>query len=125
MGFIQEFKAFISKGSVLDLAVGVVIGGAFTAIVNAAVDNILMPIVGILIGGYDFKSLAFKVGSAEVKYGLFIQATISFLIIAMFLFIVVKAANRMAQRTPPPPPAPAEPNLTEKLLMEIRDNLKK
>jgi large conductance mechanosensitive channel len=125
MGFIQEFKDFAVKGNVLDLSVAVVLGGAFGAIVTAAVDNILMPIVGMLTGGVDFKSLVIKVGSAELKYGMFIQATITFIIIALFLFMVVKAANRMAAKTPPPPPAPAEPTLTEKLLMEIRDNLKK
>jgi large conductance mechanosensitive channel len=123
MGFIKEFKEFAMKGNVMDLAIGVVIGGAFGAIVNAAVDNILMPIVGMLTGGIDFKSLAVKVGSAELKYGMFIQATISFIIVALFLFMVVKAMNKMKKKEAEAPPA--GPSSTDALLMEIRDSLKK
>jgi large conductance mechanosensitive channel len=123
MGFIKEFKEFAMKGNVMDLAIGVVIGGAFGAIVNAAVDNILMPIVGMLTGGIDFKSLAVKVGSAELKYGMFIQALISFIIIALFLFLVVKAMNKMKKKEEDA--APAGPSSTDALLMEIRDSLKK
>lgn len=121
MGMLNEFKKFAIKGNVLDLAIGIVIGAAFGAIVTAVVDNILMPIVGILTGGIDFKSLSVKVGSAELKYGLFIQATITFLIIAFFLFLVVQAANKMKAKEPPAMPVITS---TDKLLMEIRDALK-
>ena len=121
MGMLNEFKKFAIKGNVLDLAIGIVIGAAFGAIVTAVVDNILMPIVGILTGGIDFKSLSVKVGSAELKYGLFIQATITFLIIAFFLFLVVQAANKMKAKEPPAAPVVSS---TDKLLMEIRDELK-
>jgi large conductance mechanosensitive channel len=123
MGFIKEFKDFAMKGNVMDLAIGVVIGGAFGAIVNAAVDNILMPIVGMLTGGVDFSSLSVKVGSAELKYGMFIQALITFIIIALFLFMVVKAMNKMKKKAEDE--APAAPSSTDALLMEIRDSLKK
>jgi large conductance mechanosensitive channel len=121
MGMLTEFKKFAVKGNVLDLAVGIVIGAAFGAIVTAVVDNILMPIVGMLTGGIDFKSLSVKVGSAELKYGLFIQASITFVIIAFFLFLVVQAANRMKAKEPAAAPVISS---TDKLLMEIRDELK-
>ncbi len=122
MGMLTEFKKFAVKGNVLDLAVGIVIGAAFGGIVTAVVDNILMPIVGMLTGGIDFKSLAVKVGSAELKYGLFIQATITFVIIAFFLFLVVQAANKMKAKEPPSLPVVSS---TDLLLMQIRDELKK
>jgi large conductance mechanosensitive channel len=123
MSFFREFKAFAMKGNVIDLAVGIVIGAAFGKIVSALVDAILMPIVGVLIGGFDFKGLAVKVGAAEIKYGLFIQSCVEFIIIAFALFLVIKGINRMKKEEPA---APAEPVLTtqEKLLMEIRDELK-
>jgi large conductance mechanosensitive channel len=125
MSFFSEFKAFAMKGNVIDLAVGIVIGAAFGKIVSSLVDAILMPIVGILIGGFDFKSLAITVGSAEIKYGLFIQSSVEFIIIAFALFIVIKAINRMNKKEEPA--APAEPVLStqEKLLIEIRDELKR
>ena len=119
---LTEFKKFAVKGNVLDLAVGIVIGAAFGGIVTAAVDNILMPIVGMITGGIDFKSLSVKVGSAELKYGLFIQATITFVIIAFFLFLVVQAANKMKTKEPPALPVISS---TDLLLMQIRDGLKK
>ena len=90
---IEDFKKFIAQGNVLDLAVGVIIGGAFGKITASLVDNILMPLIGIIMGGVDFTSLSVKVGAAEVKYGNFIQAIIDFLIIAFVIFMVVKAAN--------------------------------
>jgi large conductance mechanosensitive channel len=123
MGMLSEFKAFAMKGNVIDLAVGVVIGGAFGAIVGAVVDHIIMPIVGILTGGINFDSLSLKVGDAELKYGMAISATVKFVAIALFLFMVIKAVNRMKKAEPPA--APAEPSSTDKLLMEIRDALKK
>lgn len=123
MSFFSEFKAFAMKGNVIDLAVGVVIGAAFGKIVNSLVESIIMPIVGILIGKVDFKSLMVKVGDAEVKYGLFIQATVEFFIVAFAIFLVVRTINRFKKEEP----APAAPALTtsEQLLMEIRDELKK
>lgn len=123
MSFFGEFKAFAMKGNVIDLAVGVVIGAAFGKIVNSLVESIIMPIVGILIGKVDFKSLMVKVGEAEIKYGLFIQATVEFIIVAFAIFLVVRTINRFKKEEP----APAAPALTtsEQLLVEIRDELKK
>ena len=95
MGFTKEFKEFAMKGSVIDLAVGVVIGAAFGKIVDSLVKDIIMPIVGILTGGYDFSTLSYKVGDAEVKYGNFIQASLNFFIIAFVLFMVIKTVNRL------------------------------
>ena len=91
---LKEFKAFIAQGNVLDLAVGIVIGGAFGKIVTSLVEDIIMPIVGVLMGGQDFSKLAITVGSANVKYGNFIQVVVQFLIVAYVIFILVKAANR-------------------------------
>lgn len=116
---IKDFKDFTLRGNVLDLAIGIVIGAAFAAIVNSVVDNLLMPIVGILTGGIDLKSLAFKVGAAEVKYGMFLQAAVSFIIIAAFLFLIVKVANRAKLKTPIVP----VPTATELLLKQINEEL--
>ncbi|MGX5818456.1 large-conductance mechanosensitive channel protein MscL [Chitinophaga lutea] len=123
MSFLSEFKAFAMKGNVIDLAVGVVIGAAFGKIVNSLVEAIIMPIVGILIGKVDFKSLLVKVGDAEIKYGEFIQATVEFIIIAFAIFLVVRTINKL--KKPEEAPAPAGPTPTEQLLVEIRDELKK
>jgi len=126
----SEFKEFISKGNVMDLAVGVVIGAAFGKIVSSIVDDVLMPPIGKLLAGVDFKSLQWVIGSkvaedgkvsaVAIKYGNFIQTTIEFLIVAFVIFLVVKAYNRMRTAAPPPPPAPSEV-----LLTEIRDLLRK
>lgn len=121
----QEFKAFISQSNVMDLAVGVIVGGAFSKIVTALVDNILMPIIGIILGGVDFSGLMIKVGSAQIMYGAFIQAVIDFLIIALCLFFIVKALNAFKRK--PKEEAPAEPTAEEKqlaLLEQIRDELR-
>lgn len=123
MGMLKEFKDFAMKGNVIDLAIGVVIGGAFGAIVGAVVDHIIMPIVGMITGGIDFDALSVKVGDAHLRYGMAITAAVKFLAIAFFLFMVVKAINKMKKAEPPAPPA--EPSSTDKLLMEIRDALKK
>lgn len=123
MGMMKEFKQFAMNGNVIDLAVGVVIGAAFGAIVGAVVDHIIMPIVGMLTGGINFDTLSIKVGDAELKYGMAINAFVKFLAIAFFLFMVVKAINRM-KKAEPPAPDPG-PSSTDKLLMEIRDSLKK
>ena len=133
MGMVSEFKEFISKGNVLDLAVGVVIGGAFGKIVSSLVDKIIMPVVGLLTGGVDFSKWSITLKDAVVDaagkdttpalvlgFGDFINAIIQFLIIAFVIFLVIRAYNRM--RTPAADAPPPEDVL---LLREIRDSLKK
>ena len=127
--FISEFKAFAMKGNVIDLAVAVVIGAAFGKIVSSLVENIVTPLIGLLMGGIDFSSLAYMVGEAEVTYGVFIQSIIDFIIIALAIFMVVKAINK-AQGAfdgdeEPVEEKPAEPSEEVKLLREIRDSLKR
>jgi len=95
MSLGSEFKEFAMKGSVIDLAVGVIIGAAFGKIVDSLVNDIIMPIVGILIGGYDFSKLSYKIGEAEIKYGNFIQILLDILFIAFVLCMVIKAMNKM------------------------------
>lgn len=121
---LNEFKAFIAKGNVLDLAVAVIIGGAFGAIVKSLVNDIIMPIIGIVMGGVDFTMLAVQVGEASITYGNFIQALIDFLIIAFVIFMIVRTANNAKKQEEAAPPAPPEPSVEEKLLTEIRDLLK-
>lgn len=131
MGFMKEFKEFAMKGNVVDLAVGVIIGAAFGKIVSALVDKIIMPPIGLAVGGMDFNSLkvilaqagADGKGEVAIGYGAFLQTVIDFLIIAMALFIVIKAMNRAKKAEPPP--APAAPPEEVTLLREIRDALKK
>ncbi|HRH57562.1 MAG TPA: large-conductance mechanosensitive channel protein MscL [Chitinophagales bacterium] len=125
MGMLKEFKEFAMKGNVVDLAVGVVIGGAFGAIINSLVGDIIMPIIGVLTGGVDFSGLSVTVGKAVIAYGKFIQATFSFIIIAFALFMVIKAMNSAKKEEAAAPAAPPEPSAQEKLLAEIRDLLKK
>lgn len=120
---LKEFRDFINRGSVVDLAVAVIIGAAFGAIVKSIVDDLLMPLIGIIIGGVDFKSLALTVGSATLTYGNLIQAIINFLAIAFVLFLIVRQINKA--KKPAAPAAPAGPTTEEKLLTEIRDLLKK
>jgi large conductance mechanosensitive channel len=123
MGFMKEFREFAVKGNVMDLAIGVIIGGAFNKIVTALVDSVIMPIIGMIIGDVDkFKELT--VGG--IKVGVLIQATLDFIIIAFVLFLLVKGMNRLKAKShvePPPPPPP--PTKSELLLEEIRDALKK
>ena len=124
--FLQEFKAFAMRGNVMDLAVGVIVGGAFSAITTSLINDILMPIIGIFVSEASFADLSVTVGSAVITYGNFIQAVLNFLIMAFVVFCIVKAINRLSRKKEeiPPPPAPAEPSHEEKLLMEIRDLLK-
>ena len=122
MSIVSEFRAFAMKGSVVDLAVGVVIGGAFGAIVTSLVGDIIMPIIGIVTGGIDFSGLAYKVGGATIAYGKFIQAAFIFCIVALVLFVVIKAINKMKKAEAAAPAAPAEDIV---LLREIRDSLRK
>ena len=122
---LKEFKEFISKGHVFDMAIGVIIGGAFGKIVTSLVDNILMPLIGLLIGGLDFSKLTIKVKDAEIGYGLFIQNVVDFLIVALCIFFVVKLMSKFKKKKEEEPVAPAEPSEEVLLLREIRDSLKK
>jgi len=99
----KEFREFAIRGNVIDLAVAVIIGGAFGKIVTSLVDDIIMPIIGLLIGGIDFKSLAFQIGSAKVTYGSFIQNVVDFIIIAFVIFLIVRAMNRFKKQEPTTP----------------------
>ena len=127
--FLEEFKAFAMKGNVVDLAVAVVIGAAFGKIVSSLVDNIVMPLIGIIIGGIDFTTLTYTVGDAQIAYGLFLQAIVDFIIIAFVIFVAVKMINKAEklgeQEAEPEPEKPAEPTEEVKLLREIRDNLRR
>jgi large conductance mechanosensitive channel len=123
----KEFKEFAMRGNVVDLAVGVIIGGAFGKIVSSLVNDIIMPLIGLLLGGIDFSGLSLKFGDAVVKYGMFIQKVIDFLIIAFSLFLFVKALNKLYRRIKKEEEVKdTAPTLTkeEELLMEIRDLLK-
>ena len=124
--FFAEFKEFISRGNVVDLAVGMIIGSAFTAIVKSLVENIVTPLIGVLLGGLDFSGLNFTIGDAAIEIGLFINAVITFLLTAFVLFCVVKAMNRFKRKKEEEPkeeePAPTPEDIL--LLQEIRDLLK-
>jgi large conductance mechanosensitive channel len=120
MSMISEFKKFAMRGNVLDLAVAVILGVAFGAIITSLVDDIIMPLIGILMGGVDFAGLGIQVGDAVLLYGNFIQAIINFLIVALVLFLIIKAANRLMRKKVEAPVPTAE----EKLLTEIRDLLR-
>ena len=124
--FLNEFKDFAMRGNVIDLAVGVIIGGAFGKIVSSVVDDLLMPVIGMLIGGLDFKGLSIPFGKAKIMYGNFIQNVIDFTIIAFCIFLLIKGINSLSRKKEEPaaPEAPAEPSNEEKLLSEIRDLLK-
>lgn len=119
---LKEFREFIARGNVLDLAVAVIIGGAFGAIVTSLVDDVLMPLVGILLGGIDFSGLSLTMGGARVLYGNFIQVIVNFLVIAFAMFLVVRTANRVMRQKEAAPPA--EPTPEVQLLTEIRDLLR-
>ena len=105
---LEEFKKFVMRGNVLDLAVGVIIGGEFGKIVASLVGDILMPVIGLGLGGIDFSGLAVMVGKAEIKYGSFIQTIFDFLIIAFVIFLIVKSANKVTAKPAPAPAAPTE-----------------
>jgi large conductance mechanosensitive channel len=105
---LKEFKAFVMRGNVLDLAVAVIIGGAFGKIVSSLVNDIIMPLIGLIIGGIDFSGLAFTLGSAKVTYGNFINNIIDFLVIAFVIFLLVKMANSTKKPTPAAEPTTKE-----------------
>jgi large conductance mechanosensitive channel len=129
---LKEFREFIARGNVIDLAVGVIIGGAFGAIVKSLVDDVVMPPIGLLTGGIDFAAQKFILKAAQgktpavaINYGVFINTVITFLIIAFVIFLVVKGANSLRRKeAAEPDPAPAAPTPSEALLTEIRDLLK-
>jgi len=125
MSIAREFREFAIKGNVVDLAVGVIIGGAFGKIVSSIVEDMVMPVVGMLLGGLDFSGLAVKVGGATIKYGKFIQTCVDFFIIACAIFMMVKLINRLKREEEKPAAAPPAPPRQEVLLEEIRDLLKK
>ena len=131
MSLLSEFKEFAVKGSVIDLAVGFVIGGAFGTVVSSLVANVIMPPLGLIIGRVDFSKMAVQIGTDPkggpvlLKYGMFVQAVFSFLIVALAMFAIIKMINRL-RRTPPPAPLVAPPpTKSEELLGEIRDLLAK
>ena len=132
MGVLQEFKAFAVKGNVVDMAVGIVIGTAFGKIVSSIVEDVIMPPIGLLIGGVNFSDLAFTLQEASegtaavaIKYGKFLQTIIDFTIIAFAIFMVVKAINSLKKKeSAPAPSVPPPPSAEERLLTDIRDLLK-
>jgi large conductance mechanosensitive channel len=128
MEMLKEFKEFISKGNVMDMAVGIIIGGAFTSIVTALVDNIITPLLGIITGGVSFAERVITVGSASIQYGLFIDAIIKFLLVSWVLFMIIKAMNKAksvaVKEEEPAPEEPEEKPADIALLEEIRDLLK-
>ena len=123
--FLQEFKDFAMRGNVMDLAVGVIVGGAFSSITTSLINDILMPVIGIFVSQASFADLSFTIGDAVIMYGNFIQAVLNFVIMAFVVFCFVKAVNRIARKKEEaPPPSPPTPSNEEKLLTEIRDLLK-
>ncbi len=123
-GFLAEFKTFIARGNVMDMAVGVIIGGAFSNITNSLINDIVMPVLGIFTSSVSFAELSVNIGPAVVTYGNFIQAVLNFLIMAFVVFCLVKALNRFHKKKEAAPPPPPGPSPEEKLLTEIRDLLK-
>ncbi|HSM12481.1 MAG TPA: large-conductance mechanosensitive channel protein MscL [Thermoanaerobaculia bacterium] len=127
MGMVSEFRTFVQRGNVMDMAVGVILGGAFGKIVSSFVNDVLMPPIGLALGGVDFAALAWTIGGTEeapvrLGYGAFAQSVVDFLIVAWCVFLMVRAVN--ALKRPEPQAAPAEPPAQEKLLTEIRDLLR-
>lgn len=132
MGMMSEFKGFAMRGNVVDMAVGIVIGGAFGKIVSSFVNDVLMPPIGMLIGGVDFSELAIVLQAATeeaeavtLKYGAFIQSVLDFVIIAFAIFMVVKAMNNLKKKEEEKPAEPPKPSAEVELLTEIRDSLRK
>ena len=132
MKLFDEFKAFVMRGNVVDMAVGVIIGGAFGKIVTSLVNDIFMPIIGLILGNVNFSSLEIKLGEpvegaeqAAIRYGMFIQEIVNFLIIALCIFMVIKVINKMQKKKEEAPAPAPEPTKEEVLLTEIRDALNK
>jgi|LakMenE18May11ns_1017448.scaffolds.fasta_scaffold9586945_1 large conductance mechanosensitive channel len=121
----KEFKEFAFRGNVIDLAIATIMGATFNTIVSSLVDNVFMPIIGIMMGGISFEHLILKIGAAEIKYGLTLGAGLKFILVAMFLFMVIRMINKFNAKkveAPAPPPAPTK---SEELLEEILKALKK
>ena len=123
-GFFAEFKTFIARGNVMDMAVGVIIGGAFSNITTSLINDIVMPVLGIFTSSVSFADLTLNIGPAVIAYGNFIQAVLNFLIMAFVVFCLVKTLNRFHKKKEAAPPPPPGPSAEEKLLAEIRDLLK-
>lgn len=123
--FAAEFKAFAMRGNVVDLAVAVVIGAAFGKIVSSLVENIVTPLIGVLLGGVDFSGLMVMVGESEVKYGVFLQSIFDFIIIALAVFLAIKALSKLQKKEAEKPAEPAPTPEDIQLLREIRDSLKR
>lgn len=135
MGMLKEFKAFAMRGNVVDMAVGIVIGAAFGKIVSSLVANVVMPPIGLLMGGVDFADLSIvlkdatvvdgkEVPAVAIQYGLFINTVLDFVIVAFAIFMVIRAMNKLKKKEEEAPAAPPEPTKEEELLAEIRDLLK-
>ena len=122
--FLEEFKAFAMRGNVMDLAVGVIVGGAFSSITTSLINDIIMPIVGVFVSEASFANLSVSVGGAVITYGNFIQAVLNFLVMAFVVFCLVKGINRLHRKKEEAPPPPPQPSAEEQLLTEIRDLLK-
>ncbi len=122
---MDEFKAFAMRGNVVDLAVAVVIGAAFGKIVSSLVENIVMPLLGVLIGGVNFTNLAVQIGDATVAYGVFIQSVFDFVVVAFAIFMAIKALKKLEKPAEAAPAAPAAPSEEVVLLREIRDSLRR
>lgn len=122
---LKEFKEFAMKGNIVDLAVAVVIGGAFGSVVTALTDSLIMPLISMVMGKGGVSELYFTVGHTVFPIGVFLQAVINFILIAFVIFIMIKAINATKKKQEEAPAAPAGPSTTDKLLMEIRDALKK
>ena len=142
MGMVQEFREFAIKGNVIDLAVGVIIGGAFGKIVDSVVSDLIMPVVGLVFGKLDFSNLFIVLGSVPpgtamtldalkkagvpvLAYGNFLTVAVNFLLLAFIIFVMIKQINRLKREAPAPAPAPAAPPEDIQLLREIRDSLKR
>ena len=121
--FLSEFKEFISRGDAMSMAIGIIIGGAFTAIVTSLVNDIITPILGIIIGGLDFTGITVSVGDSRILIGNFVQAVIVFLLTALVIFSIMKAFNKLQRKKEEPAPEPEKPSEEVQLLTEIRDLL--
>lgn len=124
MSIVKEFKEFAMRGNVVDMAVGVIIGGAFGKIVSSLVDDVIMPIIGMITGGVDFTGLKATIGESSITYGNFIQNVVDFLIIALCIFLMIKGLNKISKKKEEKPAEPPAPSKEEILLTEIRDLLK-
>ena len=125
MGLVKEFKDFAMRGNVMDMAVGVIIGGAFGKIVSSLVDDVIMPVIGVVTGGIDFTGLKATIGDANITYGNFIQNIVDFLIVAFCIFLMIKGINTLSKKKEEASATPPAPTKDQELLAEIRDLLKK